>query len=155
VELRTGGSDMAQTPASQQELKNSFKKHYHVYNTIDTSFHPMTRRLLLFYVVESGLKCYLLKKIHKNRTDELYSHREYMELKEHGHDLRRLVKLAGIGGQGAYQLKRLVRSNEQTVEPEQFHQLWRYGIKTKTSESEEQAETVLQNIVAWLNNNLN
>jgi hypothetical protein len=40
------------------------------------------------------------------------------------------------------------------VEPEQFHQLWRYGIQTKASKNEEQAETVLQNIVKWLKDNL-
>jgi hypothetical protein len=143
---------MAQIPVSQMELKNAFKKHYHVYSTIDSSYNPITRRLLLFYAVESGLKCYLLKRIHKNTTNELYAYYKSVGLR--GHDIRRLVKLVGIMGKDAYHLKRFVMADGNLVEPEQFHQVWRYGIKTESAKNEAQAESILKNIAVWLTNNL-
>ncbi|MDR3138625.1 MAG: hypothetical protein LBT95_03010 [Treponema sp.] len=145
---------MAQIPASRRELKNAFSKHYHVYNAMDQSYHPMTRRLLLFYAVESGLKCYLLKNIHKYMTSELYTYKQFNDLQEHGHDIRRLVKFAGISGQKDYQLGNLFMKNGDTIAPEQFHQLWRYGIESRVLENEDRIEVTLKNIADWLSSNL-
>jgi hypothetical protein len=145
---------MAQIPASRRELKNAFGKHYHVYNTMEHPSPPMTRRLLLFYAVESGLKSYLLKGIHKHMTSELYAYKQFNDLQEHGHDIKLLVKFAGISGQKDYQLGNLFRKNGDTIAPEQFHQLWRYGIESRASKNEDHIEVVLRNIADWLSNNL-
>jgi hypothetical protein len=149
-----GAQYMAQIPASRRELKNAFSKHYHVYTTMDRSYHPMTRRLLLFYAVESGLKCYLLKTIHKNMTNELYDHNQFNDLQKHGHDIKRMVKFAGLGGQKDYQLSNLSEKNGCPIPPEKFHQIWRYGIEPKVPENEERIEAVLENIAVWLSNNI-
>jgi hypothetical protein len=145
---------MAQIPASQRELRNAFSKHYHVYNTMDQSYHPMTRRLLLFYAVESGLKCYLLKGIHKNTTSELYTHNQFYGLEKHGHDIKLLVKFAGISGQKNYQLGNLSEKNGNPIPPEKFHQIWRYGIESKVPKNENHIEITLKNIADWLSSNL-
>jgi hypothetical protein len=141
---------MAQVSATQRELENAFKKHYNVYKKIDSTYHPMTRRLLLFYSVESGLKCLLLKKISKNTTDELQSYHEYDYLKGHGHDIKFLIKAVNLEGQAKYTLKHCSALNGCQIEPEQFHQIWRYGIETGDDSFGDQSEAVLKNIALWL-----
>jgi hypothetical protein len=110
----------------------------------------MTRRLLLFYSVESGLKCFLLKKIRKNTTDELQSYHEYGYLKDHGHDIKFLIKSVNLEGQAKYTLKHYSAVHGRQIEPEQFHQIWRYGIETGDDSFEEQSEAVLKNVALWL-----
>jgi hypothetical protein len=36
------------------------------------------------------------------------------------------------------------------IEPEELHQIWRYGIELGVSEHEEYAEVILKNIALWL-----
>jgi hypothetical protein len=114
----------------------------------------MTRRLLLFYAVESGLKCFLLGEIHKNTTDELQEYHEFSYLKEgSGHDINSLVKSAGIGDSRNYQMVHFSVPKKRPsveIEPEELHQIWRYGIELGISEYEEQAEVILKNIAIWL-----
>jgi hypothetical protein len=147
---------LAQIPATQGDLKNAFSKHFHVYKhlaIIDPPYHPMTRRLLLFYAVESGLKYFLLGKIHKRTTDELQGYHEFNYLKEHGHDINNLVKSVGIGDSKNYQMVRFSVPRKWPpieIEPGELHQIWRYGIEMGVSKYEEQAETILKNIACWL-----
>jgi hypothetical protein len=117
--------------------------------TITSDFHQMTKRLLLFYSVESGLKYFLLNSIQKTNTTDLEGCFEYLQ--KHGHDIRELVKSAKIGRQSNYQLQSF-KSNalNRRIEPEALHQIWRYGIETKCPAKEEKAETILQNIAVWL-----
>jgi hypothetical protein len=142
---------MAQLAATVRELKTSFRKHFHVYNKIDPTFNPMTRRLLLFYSVESGLKCFLLMKIRKNNTNDFQQHHEYSYLREHGHDIKKLIKFSGISGSADYNLTHFTDIHGNQIEPEYLHQIWRYGIKTDKEQNEAEAERVLKNIALWLN----
>jgi hypothetical protein len=87
-------------------------------------------------------------------TSELYAYKQFNNLQEHGHDIRLLVKFAGIGGQKNYQLGNLFMKNGNTIAPEQFHQLWRYGIESKDPENENRIEATLKNIADWLSGKL-
>ena len=143
---------MKQIPATINQLKKAFRFHYKVYKKIrnELNYEPMTKRLILFYSVESGLKHYLLKKIKKNTTDDFNGHLLYGNIYKHGHDLRMLIKYAKIGNAANYQLKPFISSQIGRIEPEQFHQIWRYGIETNNFEQEDKSEKVLQNIAHWL-----
>lgn len=148
---------MARVPAKRKDLKNSFKKHYNVYKTIkDASCHPMSKRMLLFYAVESGLKCLLLDQIHKNTTLDLQEYHGFDFLKKHGHDINKLLKLVKIGDSKQYMLTSIPVPRSwppRTIEPEELHQIWRYGIEMGITEQEKQAEEKLRNIAAWLDDN--
>jgi hypothetical protein len=87
-------------------------------------------------------------------TSELYAHNQFNGLQKHGHDIKLMVKFAGISGQKKYQLGSLSMKNGDTAAPEEFHQLWRYGIEPKVSENEECIEVTLKNIADWLSGNL-
>jgi hypothetical protein len=141
---------VARLPATRHELKRSFEKHFHVYTTIDQTFHPMTRRLVLFYSVESGLKCHLLWKIGKNNTNDLQNHQGFDYLQAHGHDIKQLVKSSGISGSSQYILKSVSDIHGNKIEPENLHQIWRYGITVQKSRDEQDAEDTLKNIALWL-----
>ena len=143
---------MKRIPASTKQLKTAFKKHYFVYKNIcdNTNFEPITKRLILFYSVESGLKYFLLNKIGKNTTDAFRDHPEYGFLIDHGHDLKKMIEIAQIGNTINFQLKHTFSLRGGKIEPEQFHQIWRYGIEVKNSEDEAKSEDVLKNVANWL-----
>jgi hypothetical protein len=103
----------------------------------------MTRRLILFYAVETGLKYHLLGIIRKSNTDELQ-----MRYNNIGHNIKRMLQEAQYGGQ--FKLVGFSTEKKQTVVPEQFHQMWRYGIQAKKLDDENQAEHELKKIVEWL-----
>jgi hypothetical protein len=141
-------SGMAQLCAKKSDLKRAFIKHYELYNSLQPNHHQMTRKLILFYAIETGLKYYLLGIIHKSNTDEL--HQYYDDI---GHDIRRMLKEANRGGQ--FILEGFLTEGKQWAEPGQFHQMWRYGIRAKETGDENKAETVLKKIVEWLDSIIN
>ena len=147
---------MKRIPATRKELKLSFRHHYFIYKKLngDTTLNPRTKRLILFYSVESGLKCFLLNKIQKNTTNDLEKHPDYSYLEKHGHDIRNLIKSVNLGDEANYQLKSFVLQRYGKIEPDQLHQIWRYGIETKDLDYENKSEKVLQNIANWLESHI-
>ena len=143
---------MARIPATRKELKDSFKQHYLVYQKIcENNIHtPLTRRLILFYSVECGLKYYLLDKIiKKNTTQDLENHREYNN--PDGHDIRNLIKFARLGDHANFQLNSYnSQKTRRRIEPKELHQIWRYGIEIDDSDYENKSEKTLQNVAVWL-----
>jgi flavodoxin len=93
--------------------------------------------------VENGLKYHLLGIIRKSNTDELQQY--YNNI---GHNIKRMLKEAQCGGQ--FNLKGFSTEREQWAEAEQFHQVWRYGVKAKKSADEDNAEATLKKIAEWL-----
>jgi len=145
---------MARIPATKKELKKSFRFHYLVYQKIskDETLNPITRRLILFYSVESGLKCFILNRMQKNSTEELEDYQGYNN--PDGHDIRELIKIAHIGDQENFQLKTFISQKIGKIEPKQLHQIWRYGIETNDSDNENRSEKILQNVANWLNSRI-
>jgi hypothetical protein len=103
--------------------------------------------LLLFYSVESGLKCFLLEQSHGHSTDKLG--------KEYGHDIRSLAKDAKISSENRYRLHSFDLPNGTPVNPEMLHQIWRYAIETNRHDMEQKNEEALFHIAQWLEENLN
>jgi hypothetical protein len=71
-------------------------------------------------------------------------------LKDHGHDIKKLIKFSGISGSADYNLTHFTDTRGNQIEPEYLHQIWRYGIKTDKEQNEAEAERVLKNIALWL-----
>ena len=138
---------MARLPATRKELKASFKKHFSVYRAYkDTTFPVTAKRLLLFYSVESGLKCFLLEQSHERSTDKLG--------KDYGHNIRLLAKDAKISSENRYRLHSFALPNGTPVNPELLHQVWRYAIETNRHDAEQKNEEALFHIAQWLEENL-
>jgi len=74
---------MAKLSASRQNLKTAFQKHKACYDFLQNN-HDRSRRMVLFYAVETGLKVYLLDKIKKHNVEDLFQHQDYSHLKEMG-----------------------------------------------------------------------
>jgi len=138
---------MSRLPATRRNLQQAFEKHKACYDSLKGN-HNRSRRLILFYAVETGLKVFLLDKIGKYSVEDLIQHHEYCYLKDNGHDIKRMLKWASIDGQ--YKLKTLRCEKSIQVEPNQYHQLWRYGLDTTNDADEQNTESVLCGIVEFL-----
>jgi hypothetical protein len=80
---------VSQLCAPKNDLKRAFKKHYALYNALQPHDHQMTRRLILFYAVETGLKYHLYRYNKKSNTDELQE--RYNNI---GHNIKRMLQEA-------------------------------------------------------------
>ena len=138
---------MARLSVSRHNLQKAFQKHKACYEALKDT-HDRSRRLILFYAVETGLKVYLLDKIQKHTSDELFSHYDYRYLENNGHDISAMLKLANLPGQ--FVLKTLRCKSDMQVAPSQYHQLWRYGLELTDAADEKEAEITLYSVVVYL-----
>ena len=138
---------MARLPVSRHNLQKAFQKHKACYEALKDT-HNRSRRLILFYAVETGLKVYLLDKIQKHTSDDLFSHYDYKCLEKNGHDINIMLELAMLSGQ--FVLKTLRCKTGIQIAPSQYHQLWRYGLELADTADENEAETTLYNVVLHL-----
>jgi hypothetical protein len=141
---------MAQLNATKKNLKHAFQEHFNLYKSLDTTKHQISRRLILFYAVEVGLKYYLLNKFFKKNTDDLEKYIDATHRYYNGHDIKSLLKYANCNGEFISRLGHFETEKKQQVEPYQFHQIWRYGIKARKENDEDNAENALKDIAQWL-----
>jgi hypothetical protein len=145
--------DMAHLLATLQNFEVAFKKHYECYKRFTPNEHKRSKRLLLVYAVENGLKCILLQQIGRGNSKELQQHPHYRKYMKHeGHDIRGMLAWAGTGG--IFQIKSLQCKDDQNVDSHSLHQLWRYGLETKDNTLEENVEQTLRQIADWVNDKL-
>ena len=129
------------------ELKKIYKKHFECYKSING--YDKSKRLLLFYSVECGLKCLILKDIGQSTTDAIFQHYKYDILKSDGHNIKLMIKLLGF--EGTFNLKSIDSKNFITsVGPSQYNQMWRYGIDIEPNGKEQSVEVELVRIAEWL-----
>ena len=129
-----------------REFYYSFKKHYHCYKEIRG--YEKTKRLILFYAVECGLKCRLMQRTGKNTYHELLACDEMDRLKKDGHNIRLLLQKNEVDRFRIGVIR--MTGRQASVTPGEFNQLWRYGIKDTVYEDETAAEDVLCEIAVWL-----
>lgn len=138
---------------TRSEFQRSYKNHYVLYKYGEYSISPKTRRLLLFYSVECGLKSLILKNLGKNSYEELKSYSENNQLRVHGHDIKAMVREVGIDH--AYPLKKIRLLKEGgAVSVDRFNELWRYGAAVEDEEEEKKVETTLNEIAKWIGKRL-
>lgn len=140
--------------ADKRDYKKGYKKHYDTYRKIVQTGAVLSKKLLLVYAVECGLKYKLLEKWEINVLGEI---REILADKKNPrhnilgtHNLRKLIK--ELGQEGQFHFPQIKTKHQDNVSTEEYHQLLRYGIDvdSKDVKKEEELEEVLQNIAAWI-----
>jgi hypothetical protein len=135
------GHDMI--AAGRSELRNAHWRH----SREDGS--PQSKNLLLFYAVESGLKCVYLRR-HTLKTTDMISDKRIAGT----HDLRVLAKElrlpASLVGDTYFHLH---RSEQMTFPIKSAHQAWRYGIEIEKGD-EEKLVKHLKNLRQWIQENI-
>lgn len=134
--------------AKTHELKKMFNQHYSCYNSNVLSA-TNSKRLLLFYAVECGLKALILEKI-GGRTTEYFN--KYAPLKgkldgKKGHDIKEMLHFLGYA---PIKLPDLPCKTGDKASATEYNQIWRYGISVDEG-TEVQIETELKKIVKWIN----
>lgn len=139
--------------ADKRDYKRGYKKHYYTY-CFSRNGTILSKRLLLMYSIECGLKYKLLEKWKINSSGEI---REILLDKNHPkhnilgtHNLRKMIK--ELGQEGQFSFPRIRTSHKDNVSVEEYHQMLRYGIEAddRDTKKEEQCEEVLQQIAAWI-----
>ena len=141
--------------ADKRDYKEGYKKHYHTYRYLNSqNGNVLSRRLLLVYSVECGLKYKLLEKWGINSFDEI---KEILKDKNHPrhkilgtHNLRRIIK--ELGQEGQFHFPQIKTTHKDEVSSEEYHQMLRYGIKTdeRDKKKEDQCEEILRQIAEWI-----
>ncbi|MCI8514685.1 MAG: hypothetical protein HFI93_08720 [Lachnospiraceae bacterium] len=135
---------------TRREFQDSYRRHYKLYR--ETTGSEKSRRLLLFYSVECGLKSLLMKDLGKNTYEEFVKccGKEKRELT--GHNISEMMK--ELNPQREYCLKNITLKRGGSVPPKQFNELWRYGAASADGEAEEKAEKTLVKIAEWIRTKL-
>ena len=137
---------------TRSEFQLSWKNHYSLYKRTNSVVSPRTRRLLLFYSVECGLKSLIKTEIGKNTDEELKKYSEDNQKGVHGHDLKAMTKEVGI--EHKYPLKGIHLKEGQVVTSERYNELWRYGASVMDEKEEIKTEKTLQGIAQWIEQRL-
>lgn len=133
---------------TRKEFQDSYRRHYKLYQSTHVS--DKTRRLVLFYSVECGLKSLLMKEKGKNTYEEFESCSDRSLI---GHDIKAMLK--EVNPRNEFVLKNIsLDKGGGSVPPKKFNELWRYGATVADVEEEEKAEKILVKIAEWIQSRL-
>lgn len=141
--------------ADKRDYKKGYRKHYHTYQLLNSKNEAvLSKRLLLVYSVECGLKYKLLEKWEVVSSEEI---REILSDKNHPkhtilgtHNLRKILK--ELGQEGEFHFPEMATVHKDKISIGDYHQMQRYGIQAddRDIKKEEQLEKVLQKIAVWI-----
>lgn len=140
---------MNRIDVTRREFQDSYRRHYKMYR--ETTGNEKSRKLILFYSVECGLKSLLMKELGKNT---------YYEFTECCGDVKNLTghnisaMLKRLNPQNSYCLKSITLKNGRRIPPEQFNEVWRYGATLADGKEEDKAEKTLEKIAEWIHTKL-
>ena len=128
--------------ADRQDYRNAYNKHWNAYLNWNNTGSVNSRRLLLTYSVECGLKYALMKK--EKEVQEVLG----------THDFRKLLKELRIIG--TFTFPTIQTNHNDVVQPGQYHELCRYSIQPKNNDDTniKEFEETLKNIGEWLGGQL-
>ena len=131
---------------TRREFQDSYRRHYKMYK--ETTGNDRSRRLILFYSVECGLKSLLMKDLGNNTYEEFVQccGNEKKELT--GHNISAMLKK--LNPQNSYSLRNIRLKRGGYAPPEKFNELWRYGAAPEDGREEEKAEKTLAKIAEWI-----
>lgn len=134
----------------RREFQDGYRRHYKMYK--ETTGNSKSRRLLLFYSVECGLKSLLMKDLGNNTYEEFVQccGREKKDLT--GHNISAMLKK--LNPHSSYCLRNIHLKRGGCVPPEKFNELWRYGAETEDGDEEEKVEKTLARIAEWIHTKL-
>lgn len=133
--------------ADQRDYKNAFTKHLHAYSHWQSTGSENSKRLVLSYCVECGLKFAIMKQEHLFQTDDA---QEDIRKDLHSHDLRRLLKR--LNQAGAFTFPTIKTNHGENVNSETYHQFCRYCIRPedKYIVAVQQFDSTLEEIAKWI-----
>lgn len=138
--------------ADKRDYRNGYKKHFESYKKMKSNNSDVSsRRLLLIYSVECGLKYMLLDKWHEESLESILESPDEKKKKIlKSHNLEKLLK--ELGQQGNFKFPQLETIHKNPVVPEAYHQLYRYCIRTteKQQDKEKDVEESLKNVACWI-----
>lgn len=132
------GTDML--VADKRDYRRGYKKHYELYKKLcgeNANIH--SRRMLLAYSVECGLKYLLLDRWHEENPKRILEGNDKEKkgiLKSH--NLEKILK--ELGQQGNFRFVSLETIHKDLASSEEYHQLYRYCIRTQENEHGKEQE---------------
>ena len=112
--------------ADKRDYRRGYRKHYELYKRLRRDNSDInSRRLLLIYSVECGLKYMLLDKWHEENPKRILDGTDEKKkdiLKSH--NLEKILK--ELGQQGNFKFPQLETIHRNTVMSETYHQFYRY-----------------------------
>lgn len=135
---------------SQKEYRDSCKNHYIAYVRLyEDEKYQKSGRLLLFYAVECGLKCLIMKNENLPDYDALQNYARNIARKEiAGHNIKDMLIECHL--EGTYFLKDIPLAKGGRVSADQLNQVWRYGAAVSDEEAGNKNEKVMKKIVEYL-----
>lgn len=138
--------------ADKKDYRRGYKKHYQLYKRLKSEQSDVnSRRLLLAYSVECGLKYMLLDKWNEENPKNILSG-NYDRKKDilTSHNLEKILK--ELGQQGMFKFPQLETVHKNIVISETYHQLYRYCIRTqeKQQDKEKKLEESLNSVACWI-----
>lgn len=138
--------------ADKRDYRKGYEKHYQSYKRLKGENADIySRRLLLVYSVECGLKYKLLDKWNEQNPQKILAGIDDKKIKIlMSHNLEKILK--ELGQQGNFKFPRLKTVHRDIVDAESYHQFYRYCINAyeKQLDKEEKAEDVLNDIACWI-----
>lgn len=139
--------------ADKRDYISGYRKHYSAYKILKNSQGAeKSRKLLLTYSVECGLKYLLLDKWQENNPKEIIENKED---RRHpiitSHNLQTILK--ELGQAGTFKFAQFYTIHHDTqISSENYHQVCRYGIRIedRDKEKENKYETELNKIAEWI-----
>ncbi len=135
---------------TRREFQDSYRRHFKMYK--ETAGNDKTRRLILFYSVECGLKSLLMKDLGKDTYEEFSECCEGEKKELRGHNISAMIK--ALNPSDDFNLKKIYLKRGGSVLPKQFNELWRYGADVNDEREEERAENTLLKIAEWIHTRL-
>jgi len=140
---------------TEAELRKAWRENLAASQMIQPEFPPSNPRLLLlFYAVECGLKCLLLKRKGVQTTQEIQD-----ELKNIFHDINKILDDLG-GNEFKVRLMSNINLEENALLPtrrsmasKQLNELWRYG-GTLRNPTQQELAARLETIAQWVQQEL-
>lgn len=134
---------------TRKDFLDSFKSHYYTYKILpDEEKCIRDKRLILFYAVECGLKCWIMKNKSLKDYKELSCYAQREGFGDFGHNIKKMLKDRGMDRE--YILKDFRTTEGQRVEPGDMNQFWRYGLQAENPDIENKNVKILNEIAAYL-----
>lgn len=139
--------------ADKRDYRRGYVKHYKAYQILCKNNDCLkSRRLLLVYSVECGLKYKLLDSWKEDNPKKIINNdKDARRLILMSHSLSKIVK--ELGQAGTFHFSKAIETNHgDYVTDETFHQMCRYGIISKSMQDniECEYENELVKIAEWL-----
>ncbi|MCW2276787.1 hypothetical protein [Heliophilum fasciatum] len=144
-------------PFSRREMKNAWWRHYQAARQINDANTSNTRRLLLFYAVECGLKALIMVRNGEDYTGGRLSSRQFRKIQ---HDINELLDTLRAGKDLNLPVTAMndLRSDDgnyisRQVYAGDYNQMWRYGGSSQAY-SDQELEDRLERIATWVGREL-